>query len=46
MMRKTMFVVVGLAALGIMLIGNALATPVVSATAETARGPWSTGRST
>jgi quercetin dioxygenase-like cupin family protein len=39
MLRKSMFAVVGLVALGVVLIGSALATPVVSATAETARGP-------
>ena len=40
MIRKTVLLaIVGLVALGVALIGNALATPVISATAETARGP-------
>jgi quercetin dioxygenase-like cupin family protein len=39
MFRRTMVAIVGLMALGVGLIGNALATPVISATAETARGP-------
>jgi quercetin dioxygenase-like cupin family protein len=39
MFRRTMLVIVGLMALGGGLIGSALATPVISATAETARGP-------
>lgn len=38
MIRKFMIAIVGLVALG-GLIGSALATPVISATAETARGP-------
>jgi quercetin dioxygenase-like cupin family protein len=39
MLRRTMVAIVGLAVLGVGLIGGALATPVISATAETARGP-------
>jgi quercetin dioxygenase-like cupin family protein len=39
MIRRTVLAIVGLMALGIGLVGNALATPVISATAETARGP-------
>lgn len=40
MIRKTVLLaIVGLVALGVALIGSALATPVISATAETARGP-------
>jgi quercetin dioxygenase-like cupin family protein len=39
MLRRTLFVFVGLAVLGAGLIGNALATPVSGASAETARGP-------
>lgn len=39
MIRKSMFAIVGLVALGVGLIGSAVATPVISATAETARGP-------
>jgi quercetin dioxygenase-like cupin family protein len=39
MIRKTMFAIVGLVALGVGLMGSAMATPVISATAETARGP-------
>jgi quercetin dioxygenase-like cupin family protein len=39
MFRRTIVAIVGLMALGVGLIGNALATPVISATAETARGP-------
>jgi quercetin dioxygenase-like cupin family protein len=40
MIRRTVLLaIVGLVALGVALIGSALATPVISATAETARGP-------
>jgi len=40
MIRRTvLFAIVGLVALGVAMIGSALATPVISATAETARGP-------
>jgi quercetin dioxygenase-like cupin family protein len=40
MIRRTVILaIVGLVALGVALIGSALATPVISATAETARGP-------
>ena len=39
MFRRTMVAIIGLMALGVGLIGSAVATPVVSATAETARGP-------
>src|SRR5919106_4678482 len=39
MLRRTLIVIVGLVGLGGGLIGSALATPVISATAETARGP-------
>jgi quercetin dioxygenase-like cupin family protein len=38
MFRRTMVAIVGLMALGVGLIGNALATPVSGASAETARG--------
>lgn len=39
MFRRTIVAIVGIMALGVGLIGNALATSVISATAETARGP-------
>jgi quercetin dioxygenase-like cupin family protein len=40
MIRRTVLLaIVGLVALGVAAIGSALATPVISATAETARGP-------
>ena len=39
MRRRTLVAIVGLVVLGVGLIGTALATPVISATAETARGP-------
>jgi quercetin dioxygenase-like cupin family protein len=40
MIRRTVLLsIVGLVAFGVALIGSALATPVISATAETARGP-------
>jgi quercetin dioxygenase-like cupin family protein len=39
MLRRTLIVIVGLVGLGGGLIGSVLATPVISATAETARGP-------
>ena len=39
MIRRTTFAIVGLVALGVGLIGNALATPVLNASAQTAIGP-------
>jgi quercetin dioxygenase-like cupin family protein len=39
MLRRTLFVIVGLVVLGAGVIGAALASPVSGATAETARGP-------
>jgi hypothetical protein len=39
MLRKTLFVAAGLVGIGALLIGRALATPVILASAETARGP-------
>lgn len=39
MLRKVLFVTVGLVTIGSLLYGGALATPSIGVTAETARGP-------